>query len=47
MQVKSCLRAVPIHVSKWHIQACFDEFCFKLIGLDLITVFFIKRFVEW
>ena len=30
MQVKSWLRAVPTHVSNWHIQAYFDEFCFRI-----------------
>lgn len=30
MQLKSWLRAIPTHVSRWHIQAYFDEFCFRL-----------------
>jgi len=30
MQVKSWLRAIPTHISKWHIQAYFDEFCFRI-----------------
>ena len=30
MQIKSWLRAIPTHVSKWHIQAYFDEFCYRL-----------------
>ncbi len=30
MQIKSWLRAIPTHVSKWHIQAYFDEFCFRI-----------------
>ena len=30
MQVKSWLRAIPTHVSKWHIQKYFDEFCFRI-----------------
>ena len=30
MQVKSWLRAIPTHVSNWHIQKYFDEFCFRL-----------------
>lgn len=30
MQVKSWLRAIPTHVNKWHIQAYFDEFCFRI-----------------
>lgn len=30
MQVKPWLRAVPTHVSKWHIQSYFDEFCFRV-----------------
>lgn len=30
MQVKSWLRAIPTHVSKWHIQAYFDEFSFRI-----------------
>ena len=30
MQLKSWLRAIPTHVSKWHIQSYFDEFCFRI-----------------
>lgn len=30
MQLKSWLRAVPTHITKWHIQAYFDEFCFRI-----------------
>ncbi len=30
MQAKSWLSAVPNHISKWHIQAYFDEFCFRI-----------------
>jgi transposase-like protein/predicted RNA-binding Zn-ribbon protein involved in translation (DUF1610 family) len=30
MQLKSWLRAVPTHVSKWHVQKYFDEFCFRI-----------------
>lgn len=30
MQLKTWLRAIPTHVSKWHIQAYFDEFCFRI-----------------
>lgn len=30
MQLKSWLRAIPTHVSKWHVQAYFDEFCFRI-----------------
>ncbi len=30
MQVKSWLRAIPTHASKWHIQAYFDEFYFRI-----------------
>ena len=30
MQLKSWIRAIPTHVSKWHIQAYFDEFCFRI-----------------
>ncbi len=30
MQLKSWLRAIPTHISKWHIQAYFDEFCFRM-----------------
>ena len=30
MQLKSWLRAIPTHVSKRHIQAYFDEFCFRI-----------------
>ncbi len=27
-QVKSWLRTIPTHVSKWHIQKYFDEFAY-------------------
>ncbi len=30
MQLKSWLRAIPLHVSMWHIQAYFDEFWFRI-----------------
>ncbi len=30
MQLKSWLRAIPTHVSKWHVQRYFDEFCFRI-----------------
>ncbi len=30
MQLKSWLRAIPTHVTKWAIQAYFDEFCFRV-----------------
>jgi hypothetical protein len=30
MQVKSWLIAIPTYASKWHIQAYFDEFCFRI-----------------
>ena len=30
MQLKSWIRAIPTHVSKWHIQSYFDEFCFRI-----------------
>jgi len=30
MQLKSWLRTIPTHVGKWHIQAYFDEFCFRI-----------------
>ena len=30
MQLKSWLRAILIHVSKWHIQPYFDRFCFRI-----------------
>lgn len=30
MQLKPWLRAIPTHVTKWHIQAYFDEFCFRI-----------------
>jgi len=30
MQLKSWLRAIPTHVRKWHIQAYFHEFCFRI-----------------
>ena len=49
MQVKSWLRAIPIHVTKWHIQAYFDEFCFRINRSQFKTSIFhktIKRMVE-
>lgn len=30
MQSRSWLRAIPTHVSKWHVQSYFDEFCFRI-----------------
>lgn len=30
MQLKSWIRAIPSHVSKFHIQGYFDEFCYRL-----------------
>ena len=30
MQLKSWLGAIATHFSKWHIQAYFDEFCFRI-----------------
>lgn len=30
MQLKSWLRAIPTHVSKWHIPRYFDQFCFSI-----------------
>lgn len=30
MQLKSWIRTIPTHVSKWHVQAYFDEFCFRI-----------------
>ena len=30
MQLKYWRRAIPTHVTKWHIQAYFDEFCFRI-----------------
>jgi transposase-like protein len=30
MQLNSWLRAILTNVSKWHIQAYFDEFCFRI-----------------
>ncbi len=30
IQLKSWLRAIPTHVSKWHIQSYFDVFCFRI-----------------
>ena len=30
MQLKSWIRAIPTHVSEWHIQSYFDEFCFRI-----------------
>ena len=49
MQVKSWLRAIPTHVSKWHIQAYFDEFCFRVNRSQFKTSIFhktINRMVE-
>lgn len=30
MQLKSWIRAIPTHVSQYHIQSYFDEFCYRL-----------------
>jgi hypothetical protein len=49
MQVKSWLRAIPTHVSKWYIQAYFDEFCFRINRSQFKTSIFhktIHRMVE-
>lgn len=49
MQVKSWLRAIPAHVTKWHIQAYFDEFCFRINRSQFKTSIFyktIKRMVQ-
>ena len=49
MQVKSWLRAIPTHVSKWHIQAYFDEFCFRINSSQFKNSIFhktITRMVE-
>ena len=49
MKVKSWLRAIPTHVSKWHIQEYFDEFCFRINSSQFKTSIFhktINRMVE-
>jgi hypothetical protein len=49
MQVKSWLNAIPIHLSKWHIQAYFDEFCFRINRSQFKTSIFhktIHRMIE-
>ena len=49
MQVKSWLRARPTHVSKEHIQAYFDECCFRINRSEFKTSIFhktIHRMVE-
>lgn len=30
MLLKSWIRAIPTHVSKFHIQSYFDEFCYRI-----------------
>lgn len=34
MQTKSWIRAIPTHLSKSHIQAYYDEFCFIMNRLQ-------------
>ena len=49
IQVKSWLRAIPTHATKWHIQAYFDEFSFRINRSQFKTSIFhktIKRMVE-
>jgi len=49
MQVKSWLKAIPTHVSKWHIQVYFDEFCFRINCSQFKTSIFhktINRMIE-
>ena len=49
MQLKSWLRAIPTHVSKWHVQAYFDEFCFRINRFQFKHSIFhktIERMVE-
>ena len=42
MQLKSWLRAIPTHVSKWHVQSYFDEFCFRINRSQFKQVVFHK-----
>jgi hypothetical protein len=42
IQVKSLWRAIPTHMSKWHIQAYFDKFCFRVNHSLHQTIFFHK-----
>ncbi len=42
MQLKSWIRTIPTHVSKWHIQAYFDEFCFRINRSQFKTSIFHK-----
>ena len=49
IQVKSWLRAIPTQVRKWHIQAYFDEFCFRINRSQSKTSIFhktIERMVD-
>ena len=46
MQVKSWLRAITTHVSKWHIQAYFDEFCFRINRSQFKNSIFDKTFTR-
>ena len=49
MQLKSWIRTIPTHVSKWHIQAYFDEFCFRINRSQFKTSIFhksIERMVD-
>ncbi len=41
-QAKSWLRVIPTHVSKWHIQAYFDEFCYGINRSPFKTSIFHK-----
>jgi len=40
MQLKSWLRVISTHVSKWNVQAYFDEFVLESIALNLNRIFF-------
>lgn len=42
MQLKSWIRTIPTYVSKWHIQAYFDEFCFRINRSQFKTSIFHK-----
>jgi hypothetical protein len=40
--LKSWIRTIPTHVSKWHIQSYFNEFCFRINRSQFKTSIFHK-----
>jgi hypothetical protein len=47
MQVKSWLRVIPTHVTKWIFKLTLMNFVLELIALNLKPTFFIKQLKEW